>query len=50
MIRGVGPLGFPGSAEVVNMTHRMPYYEQGLRELPTLGDGRQMALRRALRS
>ncbi len=41
VIRGVGPVGFPGSAEVVNM--RTPGYliARGVTELPCLGDGRQ---------
>ncbi len=41
VIRGVGPIGYPGSAEVVNM--RPPDYllERGINELPCIGDGRQ---------
>ncbi|HEY2371890.1 MAG TPA: IlvD/Edd family dehydratase [Gaiellaceae bacterium] len=41
VIRGVGPIGYPGAAEVVNM--RSPDYllKQGIRELPCIGDGRQ---------
>jgi dihydroxy-acid dehydratase len=41
VIRGVGPVGYPGSAEVVNM--RAPDYllAQGVHELPCIGDGRQ---------
>ena len=41
IIRGVGPIGYPGSAEVVNM--RTPDYllRRGIRELPCIGDGRQ---------
>jgi dihydroxy-acid dehydratase len=41
IIRGVGPIGYPGAAEVVNM--RPPDYllRQGVRELPCIGDGRQ---------
>ena len=40
-IRGVGPIGYPGAAEVVNM--RAPDYllKQGINELPCVGDGRQ---------
>jgi dihydroxy-acid dehydratase len=40
-IRGVGPMGYPGAAEVVNM--RAPNYllEKGVRSLPCVGDGRQ---------
>jgi dihydroxy-acid dehydratase len=41
VIRGVGPIGYPGAAEVVNM--RSPDYllERGVAELPCIGDGRQ---------
>lgn len=41
VIRGVGPIGYPGSAEVVNM--RPPAYliAAGIPELPCIGDGRQ---------
>ncbi|MEY4500460.1 MAG: hypothetical protein RIS52_350 [Pseudomonadota bacterium] len=41
IMRGVGPIGYPGSAEVVNM--RAPAYllREGVRDLPCLGDGRQ---------
>ena len=41
VIRGVGPVGYPGAAEVVNM--RPPDYllKRGIRELPCIGDGRQ---------
>src|SRR5437762_4797342 len=41
VIRGAGPVGYPGSAEVVNM--RPPAYliEQGVHSLPCVGDGRQ---------
>ena len=40
-IRGVGPVGYPGAAEVVNM--RAPAYllKQGVTALPCIGDGRQ---------
>ena len=40
-IRGTGPIGYPGSAEVVNM--RAPAYllERGITALPCIGDGRQ---------
>jgi dihydroxy-acid dehydratase len=40
-IRGVGPIGYPGSAEVVNM--RPPAYliKKGISSLPCIGDGRQ---------
>jgi dihydroxy-acid dehydratase len=41
VMRGVGPIGFPGSAEVVNM--RPPDYliKRGIASLPCIGDGRQ---------
>lgn len=40
-MRGAGPIGYPGSAEVVNM--RTPAYllKKGISELPCIGDGRQ---------
>ena len=41
VIRGCGPVGYPGSAEVVNMQPPDQLIKQGIRELPTLGDGRQ---------
>ncbi|KQY75418.1 dihydroxy-acid dehydratase [Brevundimonas sp. Root1423] len=41
VMRGAGPVGHPGAAEVVNM--RPPDYliKQGVKELPCVGDGRQ---------
>lgn len=41
VIRGVGPVGYPGAAEVVNM--RAPAYllKKGITALPCIGDGRQ---------
>ena len=41
VMRGAGPKGYPGGAEVVNM--RPPAYliKQGISELPCIGDGRQ---------
>jgi dihydroxy-acid dehydratase len=41
VMRGAGPIGYPGSAEVVNM--RAPAYllREGLHHLPCIGDGRQ---------
>lgn len=41
VMRGAGPKGYPGGAEVVNM--RPPAYliKQGVSELPCIGDGRQ---------
>ena len=41
VVRGCGPVGYPGSAEVVNMQPPDALIRQGIRELPTLGDGRQ---------
>jgi dihydroxyacid dehydratase/phosphogluconate dehydratase len=41
VIRGSGPLGWPGSAEVVNMQPPDHLIQQGILSLPTLGDGRQ---------
>ncbi len=40
-MRGAGPIGFPGAAEVVNM--RPPAYliTEGVHALPCIGDGRQ---------
>jgi dihydroxy-acid dehydratase len=40
-IRGNGPIGYPGSAEVVNMQPPGALIKQGVRELPCIGDGRQ---------
>ena len=41
VMRGAGPIGYPGGAEVVNM--RPPAYliKQGISELACIGDGRQ---------
>jgi dihydroxy-acid dehydratase len=41
VMRGAGPIGYPGGAEVVNM--RPPSYliRRGIRALPCIGDGRQ---------
>ncbi len=41
VIRGAGPLGHPGGAEVVNMQPPAYLIRGGITELPTLGDGRQ---------
>ena len=41
VIRGAGPLGWPGSAEVVNMQPPDRLLKRGIRSLPTIGDGRQ---------
>ena len=40
-IRGLGPLGWPGAAEVVNMQPPDHLIKRGIASLPTLGDGRQ---------
>jgi len=40
-IRNVGPLGYPGAAEVVNMQPPTALLEKGVTHLPTVGDGRQ---------
>jgi len=40
-IRGVGPVGYPGSAEVVNMQPPDDLITKGVSHLPTVGDGRQ---------
>jgi dihydroxy-acid dehydratase len=41
VIRGSGPVGWPGSAEVVNMQPPDALIKRGIMSLPTLGDGRQ---------
>jgi len=41
VMRGAGPIGWPGSAEVVNMQPPDNLLKQGITSLPTLGDGRQ---------
>jgi xylonate dehydratase len=41
VIRGAGPLGWPGSAEVVNMQPPDSLIKRGIDTLPTIGDGRQ---------
>lgn len=41
VIRGAGPIGWPGSAEVVNMQPPDALIQRGIMALPTLGDGRQ---------
>jgi dihydroxy-acid dehydratase len=40
-IRGVGCVGYPGSAEVVNMQPPDAMIREGVKHLPTVGDGRQ---------
>ncbi|SDH85270.1 dihydroxy-acid dehydratase [Pseudomonas flavescens] len=41
VVRGAGPVGYPGSAEVVNMDPPAALIKQGITSLPCLGDGRQ---------
>ena len=41
IIRGCGPVGYPGAAEVVNMQPPDKLLKKGINALPTLGDGRQ---------
>ncbi|MBB6308547.1 IlvD/Edd family dehydratase [Xanthobacter tagetidis] len=40
-IRGTGPLGYPGGAEVVNMQPPAALIKKGVHALPCIGDGRQ---------
>ncbi|MEP9354307.1 IlvD/Edd family dehydratase [Xanthobacter sp. KR7-65] len=40
-IRGTGPLGYPGGAEVVNMQPPAALLKKGVHALPCIGDGRQ---------
>ena len=40
-IRGVGPIGYPGGAEVVNMQPPAALIRRGIHALPCIGDGRQ---------
>ena len=40
-IRGVGAIGYPGSAEVVNMQPPAALIKRGIKALPCIGDGRQ---------
>jgi xylonate dehydratase len=40
-IRGCGPIGYPGSAEVVNMQPPAALIKRGIDSLPCIGDGRQ---------
>jgi len=41
VIRGAGPVGFPGGAEIVNMQPPDALLKQGVSALPCIGDGRQ---------
>jgi dihydroxy-acid dehydratase len=40
-VRGTGPVGYPGAAEVVNMQPPAELIKHGVTELPCIGDGRQ---------
>jgi dihydroxy-acid dehydratase len=40
-IRGTGPIGYPGGAEVVNMQPPAALIKRGVKSLPCIGDGRQ---------
>ncbi|MCZ6453951.1 MAG: dihydroxy-acid dehydratase family protein [Alphaproteobacteria bacterium] len=40
-MRGTGPIGFPGGAEVVNMQPPAALLKRGIHSLPCIGDGRQ---------
>ena len=40
-IRGTGPIGYPGGAEVVNMQPPAALIKAGITSLPCIGDGRQ---------
>jgi dihydroxy-acid dehydratase len=41
VMRGAGPIGYPGAAEVVNMRAPAHLLREGVTSLPCLGDGRQ---------
>ena len=41
VMRGAGPIGYPGAAEVVNMRPPVYLMEKGVRALACIGDGRQ---------
>ena len=41
VVRGAGPIAYPGSAEVVNMQPPDYLLKRGVRMLPCMGDGRQ---------
>ena len=40
-MRGTGPIGYPGGAEVVNMQPPAYLIKKGVHSLPCIGDGRQ---------
>ncbi len=41
IMRGAGPIGYPGAAEVVNMHPPGALIKRGVHSLPCIGDGRQ---------
>jgi dihydroxy-acid dehydratase len=41
IMRGAGPVGYPGGAEVVNMRPPVALIREGIHALPCIGDGRQ---------
>ncbi|MDV3455644.1 IlvD/Edd family dehydratase [Sphingomonas sp. HF-S4] len=41
IMRGAGPIGYPGAAEVVNMRPPVQLIQKGVGALPCIGDGRQ---------
>ncbi|MBB4639852.1 dihydroxy-acid dehydratase [Rhizorhapis suberifaciens] len=41
IMRGAGPVGYPGAAEVVNMRPPADLIKGGIHSLPCMGDGRQ---------
>jgi dihydroxy-acid dehydratase len=41
VMRNTGAIGYPGSAEVVNMQPPAALIKRGVEDLPTMGDGRQ---------
>jgi dihydroxy-acid dehydratase len=41
IMRGTGPIGYPGAAEVVNMRPPAELIKAGVHALPCIGDGRQ---------
>ena len=41
IMRGAGPIGYPGGAEVVNMRPPAALIQAGVHALPCIGDGRQ---------
>ena len=41
IMRGAGPIGYPGAAEVVNMRPPVQLIQKGIHALPCIGDGRQ---------